>query len=167
MADGLSAISVLVVDDNRQMRTIIGTVLTAAGVGKVYYAPDGKEALKLLSSTVIDIAYVDYEMPHMNGLDFISAVRTSDGPVRYLPIIMVTGYSDLFRLNSALNRGVNEFLGKPVTAKNILARLDAVIQRPRPFVHAEAYIGPDRRRRRNPHYRGPRRRMSDKAMVLK
>jgi two-component system, chemotaxis family, chemotaxis protein CheY len=160
MAEGLAAISVLVVDDNRQMRTIVGTVLTAAGVGRIHYAPDGREALKILTGNSIDVIYVDYEMPRMNGLDFISAVRANEGPMRFLPIIMLTGYSDLTRAQAALDRGVNEFLRKPVTAKDILSRLEAVILRPRPLVHSPVYIGPDRRRRAAGK-EGRRRRASD------
>ena len=147
MAEGLGALSILVVDDNEQMRTIIGTVLSAAGVGRLHYAADGRTGLDTLHAREIDVAYVDYEMPRMNGLDFISRVRDLPGPQGLLPMIMLTGHSDLARLAAARDRGVNEFLAKPVTARDILKRLEAVILRPRPYIRAPDFFGPDRRRR--------------------
>jgi hypothetical protein len=61
---------------------------------------------------------------------------------------------------------VNEFLGKPVTAKSILQRLDMVIMKPRPFVSTPRYFGPDRRRKAQPDHDGPKRRASDAHAVL-
>ena len=165
MTIGLRALSILVVDDNQQMRTIIGTVLAAAGVGRIYYAADGRAGLESLARYEIDVVYADYEMPTMNGLDFIARVRAQGGAARLTPIIMLTGHSDMLRLSAARDRGVNEFLAKPVTARNILLRLEAVIMRPRPYVQAPDFFGPDRRRRQSPDYRGPRRRASDKDVL--
>lgn len=166
MTSGLRALSILVVDDNEQMRTIIGTVLTAAGVGQVYYAADGRAGLDSLALYDIDVVYVDYEMPTMNGLDFIARVRGLGGDARLKPIIMLTGHSDMLRLSAARDRGVNEFLAKPVTARNILLRLKSVIMRPRPYIDAPDFFGPDRRRRQIPGYRGPLRRATDNDGVL-
>ena len=144
----LAALRVLVVDDNHQMRTILGTVLAAAGVRQLYFANDGKQGLEVISRGSIDVAYVDYEMPVMNGLDFVAAVRGMKAPDCYMPLIMVTGHADLSRLKGARDRGIHEFLCKPVTARAILERLSAVIDQSRPFVKAKHFFGPDRRRRR-------------------
>jgi len=166
VTEGLRALSILVVDDNEQMRTIIGTVLSAAGVGRLYYAADGRAGLDSLATYDIDVAYVDYEMPVMNGLDFIARARAQGGETRLTPIIMLTGHSDMMRLSAARDRGVNEFLAKPVTARNILLRLESVIMRPRPYIDAPDFFGPDRRRRQIPGYRGPLRRAADNEGVL-
>ena len=163
MTVGLAALDLLVIDDNAQMRTIIGTVLAAAGVRKLHYAPDGRRGLEVIKQTAIDVVFVDYEMPVMNGLDFLSGVRSLTTSDRFMPVIMLTGHSDLKRIVAARDRGVNEFLGKPVTAKSILTRLSTVILNPRPFVQAPRYFGPDRRRRPTPDYAGPWRRASDAA----
>ena len=161
MATGLAALRLLVIDDNKQMRSIIGTVLTAAGVRELGYAADGAAGLQAVAAFKPDACYVDYEMPRMDGLDFISAVRALETDDRYLPIIMLTGHSDRLRLNAARDRGVTEFLAKPVTAKTILTRLSKVIFQPRPFIQAPRYFGPDRRRRVDPAHGGPWRRASD------
>lgn len=145
------------------MRSIIGTILNSVGIGNIRYAADGRRGLEAVHEFQPDICFVDYEMPVMNGLDFISAVRTLSHDARYLPIIMLSGHSDLPRIVAARDRGVTEFLSKPVTAKLILQRLEAVILNPRPFIDSEHYFGPDRRRTRNSAYDGELRRASDKA----
>lgn len=154
----LRSLRVLIVDDNSQMRTILGSVLNGAGVAHIHYAPTGAEGLKAVMSTPIDVAYVDYDMPGVNGLEFISEVRGSERDFRMLPIIMVTGHSDMARLTAARDRGVTEFLRKPVTAKSILDRLNSVVFHPRPFAKSQTFFGPDRRRKRSTPYAGVERR---------
>jgi two-component system chemotaxis response regulator CheY len=163
MAKGLAALRLLVVDDNSQMRTIVGSVLRAAGVRKIHYAPDGRAGLEAIGHFKPDVCFVDYEMPRMNGLDFVTAVRAMSGAERYMPIIFLTGHSDMTRTTMARDRGVTEFICKPVTARTILTRLETVIFNPRPFVETPSYFGPDRRRRRDEDHAGPFRRSGDKA----
>ena len=82
-----------------------------------------------------------------------------------MPLIMLTGYADMLRVNAALNAGMTEFLRKPVTARDILLRLQAAILNARPFVTAGQYFGPDRRRRRGEPETAPRRRASDRPAL--
>lgn len=161
MNDGLSALSILIVDDNAQMRTIIGTILAGAGVRRIHYAENGDRALQIVTSETIDVIYLDHEMPKMTGLQTLRALRGLPDDRRFTPVIMVTGHSDIPRITLARDHGVNEFLGKPVTAKALLTRLESVIMNPRPFLHTEAFFGPDRRRRRAADGAGPKRRASD------
>jgi CheY-like chemotaxis protein len=165
MAAGLASLDLLVIDDNAQMRTIVGTVLAGAGVRRLHYAPNGRRGLETLMHTPIDVVFVDFEMPVMNGLQFLRAVRGLTCEHRFAPIIMLTGHSDLKRITAARDGGVNEFLGKPVTARSILARLNTVIMHPRPFISAPCYFGPDRRRRAVRTYAGPRRRSTDAGIL--
>jgi CheY-like chemotaxis protein len=163
---GLGELDILIVDDNAQMRSIVGSVLSAVGCRRLHYAPDGRHGVETLRRRSIDVVYVDYEMPVMNGLGFLEAARGLEGPPSFTPIIMLTGHSDLKRLTAARDLGVNEFLSKPVTASSILRRLEAVILRPRPFVRLDGYFGPDRRRGARAGFRGPWRRASDTHDVL-
>jgi response regulator RpfG family c-di-GMP phosphodiesterase len=105
-------------------------------------------------------------MPGLNGVDFVRMVRRSSSAMQFMPMIMLTGHSDVRRLNEARDCGINEFLGKPVTASAILSRLEAVILKPRPFVRSSTFFGPDRRRRKGGAYRGPLRRSSDQAAFV-
>jgi two-component system chemotaxis response regulator CheY len=159
----LGALRILVIDDSHEMCAIVGTVLAGAGVGHLHYASNGKRGLEIIAEFPIDVAYVDQEMPVMNGLDFVATVRGEQSTERYMPIIMLTGHSDLRHINAARDAGVTEFLCKPVTAKAILSRLNAVIMEPRPFMTSPTYFGPDRRRVRVEGYGGPLRRSIDAA----
>lgn len=166
MAEPLSLLRLLVVDDNPQMRTIMATVLSAAGINDIHLAADGHVGLEKLSEQSFDCIYCDFEMPKMNGLEFVDIVRRNDSVHRFTPIIMLTGYSDYAHLSLARDKGVTEFLRKPVSARDILLRLEAVILRPRAFVNSDAYFGPDRRRTRPTAYFGPKRRAKDKDQLV-
>ena len=104
----------------------------------------------------------DWEMKPMSGLDLVRQIRSDPtGPHAFLPIIMVTAQSSADRVTMARDAGVTEFLAKPVTVRGICARLVDVCERPRRFLRAPAYFGPDRRRRRDPKWAGALRRRAD------
>lgn len=160
----LSALQVLLVDDNPHMRTIASAVLKSAGIRKVMEAADGGGALEMLRQHAFDLAIVDYKMFPLDGVEFTRLVRNSPDSVNpFLPIIMMTGHSGKERVYAARDAGVTEFLVKPITAKAVLDRIQSVIFKPRPFVKTEGYFGPDRRRVTPPNFRGPYRRATDTA----
>jgi CheY-like chemotaxis protein len=158
----LQSIQVLLVDDNQHMRAITSAVLQSAGVRKVREASDGAAGLEILRQQTIDLAIVDFNMFPLDGVEFTRLVRNSpDTANPYLPIIMMTGHSEKSRVYEARDAGVTEFVVKPITAKAILDRIQAVIFRPRPFVKTDGYFGPDRRRTGTTGYKGPMRRSTD------
>jgi DNA-binding response OmpR family regulator len=107
---------------------------------------------------------VDFNMFPLDGVEFTRLVRNSpDSANPYLPIIMMTGHSEKARVYEARDAGVTEFVVKPITAKAILDRIQAVIFRPRPYVKTDGYFGPDRRRTDASNYKGPRRRSTDQS----
>lgn len=158
----LSSIHVLLADDNPNMRAIVAAMLKSVGVGRLTEAEDGAAALELLRQEAVDIAIVDFRMEPMDGVAFTRAVRNeADSANPYLPVIMMTGHSEKSRVTEARDAGVTEFVAKPVKAQTLLTRLEAVILRPRPFVRAPGYFGPDRRRTGTVGYAGPFRRSDD------
>jgi FixJ family two-component response regulator len=101
-------------------------------------------------------------MQPLDGIDFVRLLRNSpDSPNQLAPVIMVTGHSTFARVNEARDAGVNEFLCKPLTARGVIERLHEAIEHPRRYVRSGDYFGPDRRRRVDPTYSGPRRRSTD------
>lgn len=157
-----SAISLLLVEDNQHMRAIVTAILKGAGLRNVREARDGAEALDMMRNFPTDIALVDYNMFPIDGVEFTRMLRNAtDSPNRYLPVIMITGHAERSRVIEARDAGVNEFVVKPLTARALLARLEMVIMRPRPFVRCTSYFGPDRRRATHPDYAGPFRRSTD------
>lgn len=158
----LSALQILLIDDNPHMRTIASAVLQSAGIRKVLEAGDGGSGLQILREHAVDLAIVDYNMFPLDGVEFTRLVRNSpDSTNPYLPIIMMTGHSGKQRVYEARDAGVTEFLAKPITAKGVLDRIQSVIWKPRPFVKTDGYFGPDRRRVTPPGFRGPYRRATD------
>lgn len=163
MSSGLDAVRVLVVDDNQHMRAIISTMLHSFGIRVIREAKDGAEAIDILRRWPADLAICDFLMEPTDGVEFTRQVRTApDSPNPYLPVVMLTGHSELARVVGARDAGVTEFVVKPLTAKALVDRINAVIFRPRPFVRTKDYFGPDRRRRDDPFYSGPRRREADR-----
>jgi len=160
----LDALDILLVDDNPYMRRIVTAVLRGAGIQNVREVGDGSEALTQLRHWPADIAIVDFNMFPLDGVQFTKLVRNSpDSPNPFLPIIMMTGHSERSRVVEARDAGVTEFVVKPVTAKALIGRLNAVIYHPRAFIRTETYFGPDRRRQPDPAYAGPLRRATDRA----
>ncbi len=153
MADKyLKDVNFLIVDDNAFMRTIIRRVLSALNAEQVREASVGEDALQIMQTFVPDIIILDWEMTPMDGLEFTRKVRLSkDSPNVFTPIIMVSGHSERGRIVTARDAGVNEFVVKPISAKALFDRIQAVIERPRPFVRLKNYFGPDRRRKTVDH----------------
>jgi CheY-like chemotaxis protein len=155
-------LKILLVDDNHHMRVLLTEILRAIGVQHIFEANDGAEALQLMRSQPIDIIMSDLAMQPMDGIDFVRRLRNSpDSPNPMAPVILITGHSTMKRVSEARDVGVNEFLSKPVTAKGVLERINRVVESARPFVRTPNYFGPDRRRRNDPSYTGPKRRASD------
>jgi DNA-binding response OmpR family regulator len=82
-------------------------------------------------------------------------------PNPFVPIIMITGHTEKYRVEAARDAGVTEFLAKPITAQNLFARIAEIVERPRAFVRCDNYFGPDRRRHAQDDYAGPWRRQDD------
>jgi CheY-like chemotaxis protein len=157
-------LKILIVDDNHHMRVLLTEILRAIGVRQVFEANDGAEALHIMRAHQVDIIMTDLAMQPLDGLDFVRKLRNApESPNPMAPVIMITGHSTQRRVTEARDAGVNEFLSKPVTARGVLERIARVVDSPRPFVRSGDYFGPDRRRRADPNYNGPRRRAADKA----
>lgn len=110
----------LVIDDSRAMRAILRHFLEQLGF-EVFEANHGREGLDRLREVgEVDLAMVDWNMPEMNGLDFVRAVRSENGGHPDLRLMMVTTETELDRVSEALEAGANEYVMKPFT-KAVLA----------------------------------------------
>ena len=146
MSSGLEVLRILLVDDNQHMRAIVSAILKGIGVKEVREACDGAQALQVAREWKPDIAIVDFQMTPLDGVEFTRLVRNSaDSENPYLPIIMMTGFAERTRVVEARDSGVTEFLVKPVTARGVIDRINAVIFHPRPFIRTDDYFGPKRR----------------------
>ena len=118
---------ILVVDDSRTMRRIIGTALKGMGysAASIMEASDGVEALANFDSSV-DFVITDWNMPNMSGLDFVRALRKRDDGGT-TPILMVTTRSVREDIVQAAEAGVNNYVVKPFTPQILREKIDQVM----------------------------------------
>jgi len=159
----LEKATVLVVEDMQPMLDLTKSLLDIFGFKHVYGSRDAEKAFELICEYNPDLIITDWLMKPVDGLELINRVRKDENsPNPYVPIILMTGYSDRTRVEAARDSGVTEFLMKPYTAKDLYSRIVQIIEKPRQFVDAGTFFGPDRRRKIRP-YKGPIRRNSDKG----
>src|SRR5262249_31304636 len=156
----------LVVDDNEHMRNLLRAMLFAFGFKRVQGEENGKTALAALPQLQPDLIVTDYSMHPVDGIEFVKAVRALNSPVSWIPIIMVTGHKERHYVERARDAGVSELLSKPVAARDLFLRIREVIERPRPFIKAPGFNGPDRRRKRLPLALLMKRRKADQEVEL-
>lgn len=156
-----SKVSFLIVDKSPLSAQLIRDILHALGVTAIRIADTAERARKMLRRDAVDVIITEHHLGEESGLALIEWVRNaSDSLDRMTPIIMLTANSEVDYVVRARDMGVTEFLAKPFNVEGLYRRLVAVIARPRAFVNADGYFGPDRRRRQVP-YTGPDRRRSD------
>jgi two-component system chemotaxis response regulator CheY len=112
----------LIVDDSRATRSMLRSMLTNLGF-EVLEAGHGLEALERLhASAEVDFALVDWNMPEMDGLEFVRSLR-SERRFSGLPVMMVTAESDVTQMARALMAGADEYALKPLDHESLAAKL--------------------------------------------
>jgi two-component system chemotaxis response regulator CheY len=116
-------VQAIVIDDSRAMRLILRRIIGQLGFD-VIEAEDGQAALKTLTELekLPQLALVDWNMPNMNGLEFVSAVR-ADTRLREMTLVMVTTESEQSQIVRALAAGAHEYVIKPFTPDAIVEKL--------------------------------------------
>ena len=113
---------VLIIDDSRTMRRLLASYITSIST-TVIEAEDGIHALEQLKlNAPIDLALVDWDMPRMNGLDFIKTV-SADGAHAAMKILMVSSHNSKEDVGVALAAGATDFLMKPMTENMVTDKL--------------------------------------------
>jgi two-component system chemotaxis response regulator CheY len=120
-----SAIRVLVVDDQLTMRGLARSTLQQLGFADISDAGDGEEGLKALVTKPAHLVISDYNMPKMDGLEFLRAVRAHP-PIANTAFIMLTGRADKELVQRAVQFGVNNYLVKPFTAADLKGKIEQV-----------------------------------------
>lgn len=155
-------ISILVVEDSQPMLELTKNLLLAFGVGKVITAPDGEVGFRKYLENNPDIVLCDWMMKPVDGISLARRIRNDPKtPNPYVPIILMSGFTERRRVFQARDSGITEFLAKPFTARDLYKRIHQIVERPRQFVRSDDFFGPDRRRRTDLTHRGPFRRESD------
>lgn len=150
------------VDDNHPMLEITKSLLLTFGVGQILTAKDGERAFELYLQYNPDLIITDWMMRPMDGITLAKKIRRDKESVNpYVPVILMTGFTERHRIFEARDQGITEILVKPFKARDLYKRLYQIIEKPRQFVKSDEFFGPDRRRRAPEDYNGARRRGED------
>lgn len=136
-------LAALVVDESLYVRRILRDMLTRVGIKRVLEAPDGAEALGVLSESKPDLVILDWDLAILSGEEFIRLTRTpSTSPAPTVPIIVMMSKPRRYIVDRAISLGVNEIVAKPFSPKVLWSRLDEVINRPRPYLQVKSLLRP-------------------------
>ena len=125
------------------MRHIVRSILSALGCHQIREAGDAPAAFKEMQNFDADILIVDWYMEPLDGLEFVRLVRTAkDSRNPFVPIVMLSGFTEYRRIAAARDAGVNEFLAKPVSVTALGNRIVSLIEHPREFIRTKSYFGP-------------------------
>jgi len=122
----MSDLKILAVDDNHTMRRIVVNTLKRAGYNHVIEAADGKDALAKLKVEEIDFIVTDWNMPEMDGLEFVTKLR-SIKEFKDVPVLMVTARSVKDDIIEALKAGVDNYIAKPFTAETLKQKIEQIL----------------------------------------
>lgn len=152
--------TVLLVEDNAQVRRLLGAVLRALGVGRVMSAANGAEAIRILRETAeaeqtgedaprIDVVISDWKMHPGDGLALLRWIRRHrESPNRFVPFLMLSAYTDPAQVKLARDLGASAYIAKPFTADTVARYVATALADARRFVEIGEYFGPDRRKSR-------------------
>lgn len=119
---------ILIVDDFSTMRRIIKNLLRDLGFTNTQEADDGTTALPMLQNGNFDFVVTDWNMPNMQGIDLLKAIRAED-KLKHLPVLMVTAESKREQIIEAAQAGVNGYVVKPFTAVTLEEKINKIFER--------------------------------------
>ena len=119
---------VLVVDDFSTMRRIVKNLLRDLGFTNIQEADDGSTALPMLQSGDFDFVVTDWNMPGMQGIDLLKAIR-ADSSLAHIPVLLITAEAKKEQIVMAAQAGVNGYIVKPFTAATLKTKLDKIFER--------------------------------------
>ncbi len=125
------AYNILIVDDSGPMRGVIKKVIRSSGfnVGNFFEAANGTEALDVINEEWLDIVLTDYNMPGMNGLELLEAMKKNE-LFSSIPVVMVTTEGSDERVEEFIQKGAMEYVKKPFTPQEIKEKLNRILGEP-------------------------------------
>lgn len=154
---------ILVVDDRPFQRRLVAETLRAVRRVAVEYAESADHCVFALGFSSPDLIIIDWDLEGGEGLALVKRLRAGEAgeAQRRLPIVLVASRNTAGDVAAARNAGVDEFVLRPFSTAILVRRVLEVRQHRREFIESLSYVGPDRRRRNDPDYDGPRRRIFD------
>jgi two-component system chemotaxis response regulator CheY len=160
-------ISAVLVDRNAYGRSMVSQMLRAFGLPTVFPCGSGAEAQEILVQNYVDLCIVEADLPDMKGADLIRWIRREQKePLRFVPILALSGYTQMRMLTSLRDAGGNLIVKKPLSAQALFDRIGWLARTPRSYIETANYVGPDRRFRNVPPHDGVYRRDTDPAQQI-
>ena len=153
----------IIIDPNASAVRLLADVMKGLGAREIYSESDEERALELARDVEPGIIFIERSGETLKGETLARRIRRSNMVCRMSPIIMVTNEATAAAIRGARDAGVHEFLRKPFTTGDLFKRVVNVATKPRPWVEAVGYVGPDRRRFNSGEYSGTRKRRGDAA----
>lgn len=157
---------VLVVDANPATGRLLGDQMRQLGGVQIFSAPTIEKGYAMARTVDPQLIFLEHASAGLDGLLLARKIRRSELVCREAPIIMCTAEATAETIFGARDAGIHEFMRKPFTIKDLERRLEAVTLKPRDWVEAVQYVGPDRRRFNSAEYKGPRKRKADTAGTI-
>ncbi len=135
-----SRLTAMIVNDRPPIRILLRGILRELGVNRVVECSDGREALQEFPVIDPDVVFTDYMMEPMDGLELNRAIRNGEtSGNRFVPIVVVSAYTEIRDIPAARDHGATEFLAKPVSGMMVYTRLKSIIEHPRKFVDTGSF----------------------------
>ena len=141
----LKGVNALVLDSDTFTRGLVTRMLRGFGVDSVSACETGEEGLAYFQANTVDLCIAEAILPDMKSTDFIGRIRKQEKAVRFTPVIVLTGYTQMRMVAAARDGGANSVVKKPVSPQALFDRINWVAKVARPFIETTTYIGPDRR----------------------
>jgi CheY-like chemotaxis protein len=141
-----SQIEALVVDADQYSTSILGQILRGFGLTKHVTIETAEEARRRIPAGKFDLLICDAVLPDMHASDFIKWIRRQPAlNVKYIPIVVLTGYTQFSNVVVMRDAGANIVVRKPVSPNVLFDHIAWSARTDRPFIETDTYIGPDRR----------------------
>jgi len=141
----LTGVTTLIVDDDRYGVAILMQILRGFGLETPVIVDSGAAAQALLENHCYDLFICEAELPDISGADLVRWIRRLKTPVRFMPILVLTGYSNTSNVVALRDSGAHTVVKKPPSPQILFDHIEWCAKPPRPFVETDNYVGPDRR----------------------
>lgn len=158
----LRNVTTLLVDRDHFTRGLVAQMLRGFGMDSPTVAETGAQAKHHLMHHYADLCIIEAALPDMPSADLLRWIRRQEkSPFRFVPVIVMSGYTQLHLVASARDAGANLVVKKPVSPQSLFDRISWVARTARPFIETADFIGPDRRFRDRDPPQGEFRRETD------
>lgn len=138
----------LLIEANAYHAHLMESLLRQCGIFSVFTISNGDQVIPALVQQPFDIVLCDLDVKPQGGLALLKLIRDRNANPHYrVPVIMTCGAARIEDVISARDSGMSEFLSRPVSPKALYLKLHSALEKDRPFIEIDGYVGPDRRRR--------------------